>query len=116
MTAVKPDTPVTVDALLHPRWVLPMGGPREVLTGHSIALSASRIVAIAPTADIAARFSAPLEYRLDTHAVMPGLINAHGHAPMTLLRGYADDMPLQPWLEKLIWPRSRRLTPAFARS
>lgn len=86
-----------------------MSGTDDVLTGHSIAIAGSRIVAIAPAADIAARFHARTEYRLDTHAVMPGLINAHGHAPMTLLRGYADDMPLQPWLEQLIWPAETRV-------
>ena len=96
MSTAEPEAPTTVDAVLHPRWIVPMSGAQDVLTGHSIAMSGSRIVAIAPSNDIAARFHARNEYRLDTHAVMPGLINAHGHAPMTLLRGYADDMPLQP--------------------
>ena len=43
-------------------------------------------------------------------AVMPGLVNAHTHAAMTLFRGYADDMPLQQWLEEHIWPVEARLT------
>ena len=42
--------------------------------------------------------------------VMPGLINTHTHLPMTLLRGYVDDMPLQEWLEKKIWPTEKKLT------
>ena len=41
---------------------------------------------------------------LDNHVLMPGLVNAHGHAAMSLLRGYADDLPLRPWLEDHIWP------------
>ncbi len=109
MSTPKSEAPATVDAVLHPRWIVPMSGAHAVLTGHSIAVAGSRIVAIAPTADIAARFKARDDYRLDTHAVMPGLVNAHGHAPMTLLRGYADDMPLQPWLEQLIWPAEARV-------
>jgi 5-methylthioadenosine/S-adenosylhomocysteine deaminase len=109
MSTPKSEAPAAVDAVLHPRWIVPMSGAHEVLTGHSIAVSGSRIVAIAPTADLAARFKARNEYRLDTHAVMPGLVNAHGHAPMTLLRGYADDMALHPWLEQLIWPAEARV-------
>lgn len=109
MNTAKPEASATVDAILHPRWIVPMSGAQNVLMGHSIAISGSRIVALTPTADIAARFKAHNEYRLDTHAVMPGLVNAHGHAPMTLLRGYADDMPLQPWLEQLIWPAEARV-------
>ncbi|MDY6983033.1 MAG: amidohydrolase family protein, partial [Pseudomonadota bacterium] len=103
------ETVHTADAILHPRWILPMSGNTAVLTGHSIALQGNRIVAIEPSDAIAARFSAPREYRLDTHAVMPGLINAHCHAPMNLLRGYADDLPLQPWLEQRIWPAEMRV-------
>jgi 5-methylthioadenosine/S-adenosylhomocysteine deaminase len=109
MSTATYEAATAVDAILHPRWIVPMSGAHEVLTGHSIAISGSRIVAIAPTADIAARFNARNEHRLGTHAVMPGLVNAHGHAPMTLLRGYADDMPLQPWLEQLIWPAEARV-------
>jgi 5-methylthioadenosine/S-adenosylhomocysteine deaminase len=109
MSAAKPEAQSTVDAVLHPRWIVPMSGAQHVLAGHSIALSGSRIAAIAPTAEINARFKGRSEFRLDTHVVMPGLINAHGHAPMTLLRGYADDMPLQPWLEEVIWPAEARV-------
>lgn len=109
MSAVKTEMPTAVDALLHPRWVLPMSGNATVLTGHSIAVSGNRIVALGPTSDLAARFRATHEYQLDKHAVMPGLINAHGHAPMSLLRGYADDMPLYAWLEQAIWPAEARI-------
>ncbi len=109
MTAANTEAPAAVDALLHPRWVVPMSGASEVLSGHSLAVSGPRIVAIGPTAELTARGHAKQEYRLDSHAVMPGLINAHGHAPMSLLRGYADDMPLQPWLEQVIWPAEARV-------
>jgi 5-methylthioadenosine/S-adenosylhomocysteine deaminase len=109
MSAATTQSPLSVDAVLHPRWIVPMCGTEAVLTGHSLAIAGSRIVAIAPTADIAARFDARTEYQLANHAVMPGLVNAHGHAPMTLLRGYADDMPLQAWLEQSIWPAEARV-------
>ena len=46
---------------------------------------------------------------LPDHVLIPGLVNAHTHAAMTLLRGVADDVPLKPWLEQQIWPREARL-------
>src|SRR3989338_2660887 len=109
ITVSSVESPITVDALLHPRWVVPMRGNSQVLTGHSIALSGNRIASVGPTAELQARFRSAQEYRLDSHAVLPGLINAHGHAPMSLLRGYADDLPLQPWLEQKVWPAEARI-------
>lgn len=97
-----------VDALLHPRWFVPMGGSGQVLTGYSLALAGNRITATGPTTELTARYQASREYRLDSHVVMPGMVNAHGHAPMSLMRGYADDLPLQPWLEQRIWPAEAR--------
>ena len=95
--------PEFVDTLIHPGWIIPVIPEGDVLTGFSIALRDDKIVAILPTEEttyITARDS----YTLPEHAVIPGLINAHGHAAMSLLRGYADDLPLTPWLEKFIWP------------
>lgn len=97
-----------VDTLLHPRWLVPMTGSGQVLTQHGVALGGNRIVAIAPSAELSARYPQAREYRLDSHVVLPGLINAHGHAPMSLLRGFADDLALQPWLEQKIWPAEAR--------
>ncbi len=48
---------------------------------------------------------------LPHHVLMPGLVNAHSHAAMTLFRGYADDLPLQEWLNDYIWPIERKMTP-----
>ena len=50
------------------------------------------------------RFSATHEVLLDRHVLMPGLVNLHCHAAMTLLRGLADDTPLMTWLQEHIWP------------
>jgi 5-methylthioadenosine/S-adenosylhomocysteine deaminase len=69
-----------------------------------------RIAAIG--ADAGKRFRADAETRIDGRGLllMPGLVNTHTHAAMTLLRGYADDMPLQEWLGTKIWPLEARLT------
>ncbi len=95
--------PEFVDTLIHPGWIVPVVPQGDVLTGFSIALVANKIVAILPTEETA-YISASEVYSLPEHVLLPGLNNAHGHAAMSLLRGYADDLPLTPWLEQHIWP------------
>lgn len=74
-----------------------------MLEQHALVISAGRITALLPAAQ-AAKISADQVFHLDDHALLPGLVNAHGHAAMSLLRGYADDFPLQSWLNEHIWP------------
>jgi 5-methylthioadenosine/S-adenosylhomocysteine deaminase len=74
-----------------------------VLENHSIAISGEQIVALLPRAE-AGHIDADTVIELPDHALMPGLVNTHGHAAMSLLRGFADDLPLIPWLEQHIWP------------
>lgn len=95
--------PEFVDSLIHPGWIIPVVPEGDVLTGFSIALLDNKIAAILPTEETS-HISAREIYTLPEHALLPGLINAHGHAAMSLLRGYADDQALTPWLEQHIWP------------
>jgi len=95
--------PEFVDTLIHPGWIVPVVPEGDVLTGFSIALVANKIVAILPTEETT-YINAGQVYTLPEHVLLPGLINAHGHAAMSLLRGYADDQALTPWLEQHIWP------------
>jgi len=95
--------PEFVDTLIHPGWIIPVVPEGDVLTGFSIALLDNKIAAILPT-DEAAYINADKVYTLPDHALLPGLVNSHGHTAMSLLRGYADDLPLTPWLEQHIWP------------
>jgi len=97
-----------VDTLIHPRWLLTMANPDGVLTGHSVALAGRRIAEIGPSHILAGRYPSVPSLTLDNHIVLPGLVNAHGHSPMSLLRGFADDLPLHPWLEQKIWPTEAR--------
>lgn len=106
MTAT--ETPARIDLLIHARWILPMDDQQSVLEHHSLAIHHGRIVALLPTAEINQHFSADSEQQCEDHIVMPGLVNTHGHAAMSLLRGIADDLPLQTWLEKHIWPLEGR--------
>ena len=96
-----------VDALIHARWIIPVE-PAAVLEGHSLALRHGRIVAVLPSDEARARYRAAEQVELTNHALIPGLVNAHTHAAMTLLRGLADDLPLEPWLKDHIWPAESR--------
>ncbi len=96
------------DQLIHARWIIPVEPAREVLTDHSLVIREGRIVAILPTLMAKRDFTAPAEVTLPQHALLPGLVNAHCHAAMSLLRGIADDLPLKTWLEEHIWPAEAR--------
>ena len=98
----------TVDSLLHARWIIPVEPDDRVLSDHSLAIHEGRIVALLPTAEARNRFRGLSELHLDRHALIPGLINAHTHAAMSLLRGLADDLPLMDWLQHHIWPAEGR--------
>ena len=74
------------------------------------------IEALLPVAQARARFAGYERIALDEHALIPGLVNAHTHAAMTLMRGLADDLPLMRWLEEHIWPAEKRhVSPQFVR-
>lgn len=95
---------IEVDLLIHARWVIPATDDQAILNHHTVAIDQGRIVAVCPSTESASGFIASREVHLEHHAIIPGLINAHGHAGMSLLRGIADDLPLQTWLQEHIWP------------
>lgn len=102
-----------VDLRIDAAWIVPVE-PAGVLTGHALVVDDGRILAIVPAAEADAAFAPREAVALPTHALIPGLVNAHTHSAMTLLRGIADDVPLQAWLEQHIWPReSRFVSPEF---
>ena len=93
----------TVDTLIAAAHVVPVE-PRGVLNDHAVAINDGRIVAVLPTAQALQRYDAREIVRLDRHVLIPGLVNLHCHAAMTLMRGIADDVALMPWLQQHIWP------------
>ncbi len=95
--------PAAVDLLIFARWIVPIAPASQVLMDHALAIRDGRIAAILPAAEARA-LHASESIELPEHLLMPGLVNAHGHAPMTLLRGFADDHPLHTWLNDHIWP------------
>ena len=97
-----------IDTLINARWVVPVEPADTVLDEHSIAIDKGRIVDVLPSS--AARTQVQAREIIDRgqHIVIPGLVNAHTHAAMSLLRGLADDMPLMTWLSDHIWPAEAR--------
>ena len=80
----------------------------EVLEGHAVAVVDGRIASILPVDEARARFQASVHVTRPDHVLIPGLVNTHTHAAMTLFRGLADDLPLESWLRDGIWPAERR--------
>lgn len=94
----------SIDLLIDARWVITVNNNNDVLSHHSIAVDKGRIIDILPTSVAADRYLAKTHQQLGNKALMPGLINCHTHAAMSLLKGYADDLPLMEWLNGHIWP------------
>ena len=97
-------SPHKIDLLIEARWIIPVEPKGLVLENHALAVDHGRIVALLPIAEAEMRFSPQQRTSLPGHVLMPGLVNLHTHAAMTLLRGYADDLPLMRWLQEKIWP------------
>ena len=108
--------PEVVDLLISPRWTVPVVPDNLVLEHHSVAVRDGAIVAVLPTEEARQRFEPRESIALPDHVLIPGLINLHCHAAMTLMRGIADDLPLMQWLQEAIWPaEGRHVSESFVR-
>lgn len=93
-----------IDTLIQGRWVIPVEPQGVVHEHHAIAIRDGRIIDILPTAVATQKYQADTTHHFENHALLPGLINTHTHAAMSLFRGLADDLPLMEWLNNHIWP------------
>ena len=93
-----------VDSIIFASYVIPVVPKGTILTDHAVIVDKGKVLSVLPHKDAEARYTSSHQHKLTTHVVMPGLINAHGHAAMTLFRGLADDLPLMDWLNDHIWP------------
>ncbi len=98
-----------VALLLEGAWVLTQNRAREVFSPGAVAVRGEEIVAVGPPADLKARYQAARTLTYPQGLILPGLINAHTHAAMSLFRGLADDLPLEEWLNSYIFPAERCL-------
>ncbi|MDX3907534.1 MAG: TRZ/ATZ family hydrolase [Pigmentiphaga sp.] len=102
------------NTLLLPDWVIPVAPSQGALPGHGVAVGRGRILDLAPHAELRARHPDAQVRPLPGCALLPGFVNLHTHAAMSLLRGAGDDLPLMTWLRERIWPlESRLLSPDF---
>jgi 5-methylthioadenosine/S-adenosylhomocysteine deaminase len=105
-----------VDQVLEARWVVPVEPHGVVLEDHAVALAGDAIAEVLPIAAAHAKHANVERTRLPEHILIPGLVNAHTHNPMTLMRGLADDLPLMIWLQQHIWPaEAKYVGPEFVR-
>lgn len=93
-----------IDTLITASWVIPVEPTGQVLDHHSIAIQGGHIIDILPTDEAMTSYQAEHLIERPGHALIPGLINTHTHAAMSLMRGLADDLPLMTWLNEHIWP------------
>ncbi|MEH6415844.1 TRZ/ATZ family hydrolase [Pseudomonas sp. CGJS7] len=96
--------PVPCDLLIEAGWVVPVEPHALVLEDHAVAVKGGVIVDLLPIHEARERYAAAETVSRPDSALIPGLVNAHTHNPMTLLRGIADDLPLMEWLQGHIWP------------
>jgi 5-methylthioadenosine/S-adenosylhomocysteine deaminase len=105
-----------VDAIWSAGYVVTMDGGRRIIPNGAVAVKGDRIRAVGTLAEIEARYQSTRRVNKPSAILMPGFIDTHTHAPMVLFRGIADDMRLQEWLEKFIFPaEARNVDPDFVR-
>jgi 5-methylthioadenosine/S-adenosylhomocysteine deaminase len=96
------------DTLIFPGWCVPIVPDGAVLTDYAVAVTDGRIIDVLPASVARSNYQPSVSIDRPGHVLLPGLINTHTHAAMTLLRGLADDLPLEPWLKDAIWPAEQR--------
>ncbi len=93
-----------VDSIIHAKWIVPVEPDQTVYENYSLTIKNARIHTLLPTEETIKQYKSHETTTLSEHALIPGLVNAHTHAAMSLFRGLADDLPLMTWLNEHIWP------------
>ena len=96
------------DTLIAPRWCAPVEPSNVVLNDHAVVVNDGRIMDILPLKDARENYQPSVMIERPNHILIPGFVNTHTHAAMTLMRGLADDLPLEKWLNEGIWPAEKR--------
>lgn len=105
-----------VDTLIHARWIIPVEPESVTYEYHTLVINNGKIIDLLPTELAKQKYQGKATENLENHALLPGLINCHTHAAMTLMRGIADDLPLMDWLQNHIWPLEQKwMSEAFVK-
>lgn len=109
---MNPDVRTNVDQVISPEWIIPISGNGKktstVLTHHSVAIEQGSIVSLDKTDDLLQQYRSDDHIKLPGQALIPGLVNGHTHAAMSLFKGLSDDLPLMMWLENHVWPAEKQ--------
>lgn len=100
-------TIIHTDCIIEARWLAPVGENKPLVEYYSVIVQSGLIVDVLPTLEARIKYESKSLVCLDEHILIPGLINLHTHAAMTLMRGIADDLPLMTWLNEHIWPAEK---------
>ncbi len=99
---------LNVEQIIYGRWVIPLEAETEsdksILEHYAVVINNGIIMDILSTDKCRKKYQGTIEHHLEQHALLPGFINTHTHAAMSLMRGMADDLPLMDWLNNHIWP------------
>ena len=97
-----------VNSIISASWIYTADKNNSLLDEHSIVILEDEIFDILPTKSVFDKYEADDVFALSDHIIIPGLINNHTHVAMSLLKGYANDLPLKSWLEDHIWPAEKQ--------
>ena len=89
-------------------WIFTSNSEGELLSDYSIVIEDNKIIDLVPQSKVFDEYVASDIYELTDHILIPGLINTHTHAAMSLFKGFSDDLPLQDWLSNHIWPAEKK--------
>lgn len=105
---------MNVDSLIFAKWIIPVDAGDRVCIDHALVIHEGMILDLLPARQAADKYNGLETHRLQNHVLIPGLINTHTHAAMSLFKGLADDLPLMEWLNNHIWPAETRwVDPGF---
>ncbi|MFZ6657166.1 TRZ/ATZ family hydrolase [Undibacterium sp. TJN19] len=97
-----------MNTCIHPKYLVPVEPRSVMLTEHALVIQEEKILAILPSAEARQQYPDARHLELSGHALLPGMVNLHGHSAMSLLRGLADDLSLMDWLHNHIWPAEKK--------
>lgn len=97
-----------VDLIIEARWIIPVEPRSVIYENYSLVINEGKILDLLDSQQARYQYQAKLLQSLPDHALIPGLINCHTHAAMSLLSGIADDLPLMEWLQNHIWPAEQQ--------
>ncbi|MFK5895304.1 MAG: TRZ/ATZ family hydrolase [Pseudomonadota bacterium] len=103
-------------SIIHAKWIIPVVPDKKIYENHALVFEQrgaqragqGKIIDILPIDECEQKYPCQTIIKRMQHVLIPGLVNAHTHSPMNLLRGLADDLPLMEWLEKHIWPAEHK--------